>query len=260
MKIVILAAGKGSRLGSITKKIPKTLVTICEKPIIDYQLEVLDAAGIEEKDIIVLCGYKEKVLRERYKERDIQFISNVEYENTNMVYTLMCIKDLLKREDEVIVCYGDIIYDISVFEKVYEACDPISVVVDTGWKAYWEERFSNPLEDAESLRIDGKDNIISIGQKVETIEEIQAQFIGLIKLKGDGLKQICEYYERIKKKENVCTGSFRNMYMTDFLQGLVNDNIKIRAIKIKRKWYEVDSAEDIVIAERAKAELRSFVD
>lgn len=254
MKVIILAAGQGTRLRPFTDQKPKCLVEVYGKSILDYQLDVIKAVGIPENNIVILCGYKEEVLRERYKQTQIQYIYNPEYESTNMVYTLMCAKSILEQEDQVIISYGDIFYDLSVFKKILDASDPFNVIVDKGWLSYWQERFEHPLDDAESLQIDEEGNIKSIGQKVTTLEEIQAQYIGLMKFRGEALRKIIAYYDKVKElnNDNIVTNlrTYRKMYMTDLLQALIGDNEKIKAVEIERHWYEVDSAEDITIAER----------
>ena len=116
---------------------------------------------------------------------------------TNMVESLFCAKD--KLIDSVIVSYGDIIFESHIIEKLINSVHDICVVVDEGWKDYWETRFENPLDDAESLVIDEDGFIVDIGQKVKNIEEIQGQFVGLMKFQNDGLNNIKRFYEKTKK-------------------------------------------------------------
>jgi len=56
---------------------------------------------------------------------------------------------------------------------------PISVTIDRKWKPYWEQRFENVLEDAETLKMDGEGKILQLGAKPEDITEIQGQYVGL---------------------------------------------------------------------------------
>ena len=74
------------------------------------------------------CGYKEERLHELFKDTDIQFISNQEYDNTNMVYTLMCAEELFEKEDDIIVTYGDIIYTPQVFQTLLASNEELSVI------------------------------------------------------------------------------------------------------------------------------------
>ena len=75
----------------------------------------------------------------------------------------------------------------------------ISIVVDQNWKEYWSIRNKNPLVDLESLKLDSEENIPSIGQKVNKLEEIQGQYIGLMKFSEKGVNILKDFYHECKK-------------------------------------------------------------
>ena len=89
-----------------------------------------------------------------------------------MVCFLMCAKELMESEDDIIVSYGDIIYEESVFEKILTAEDDISVIVEDGWYEYWAERCGNPLDDVETLMFDDNDYFTEIGQKTTELVKV----------------------------------------------------------------------------------------
>lgn len=66
MKAIILAAGKGERLQPLTDYKPKAMLPICNKPFIDYQIEMLRKHGIDE--IAVVVGYLEDTIRKHLKD------------------------------------------------------------------------------------------------------------------------------------------------------------------------------------------------
>ena len=200
MKVIILAAGQGTRLRPLTDDIPKCLVEVKGKSIIERQLDVMKLCGIKEKDIIIVTGYCGNALSNRFKDTEISFIQNEQYETTNMVCSLMCAKELLQSEKDVIVSYGDIIYEESVLRKVLAAKDDISVIVDDGWYEYWSERNENPLDDAETLMFDSNDYLTEIGQKTTELEKVQSQYIGLMRFKGTGLKGVLDLSEMAQRR------------------------------------------------------------
>ena len=67
MKCVILAGGKGSRLSEYTVKIPKPMVKIGGKPIIDNIINYYGYYGV--KDFIIAAGYKHKTIQNYYKKK-----------------------------------------------------------------------------------------------------------------------------------------------------------------------------------------------
>ncbi len=229
MKAIILAAGEGKRLRPYTEDKPKCMVELMGKPLLEWHTDVVRSCNIS--DIVVVKGYKE----EKIQYPKLRYYINSEYSATNMVYTLGCAFEELK--DDVIIAYGDIIYSTQVLHKLAESNHDVSVVVDVGWRGYWEERFTDPLLDAESLMLDSDNNIISIGRKTDQYTDIQAQYIGLMRFRGRGLSILRYYIE--KNKNN------RNMYMTDLLQQMIDDGHDIHGVLIDRGWFEVDSVQDL---------------
>lgn len=255
MKVIILAAGQGTRLRPLTDDRPKCMVEVNGKSIIERQLDTMRACGIKDEDITIICGYCSDVLKKKFQDTNINFIVNEQYETTNMVCSLMCAKSLLESEKDVVISYGDIIYDESVFGKILEAKDDASVVVDDGWLGYWAQRCEDPLEDAETLMIDQEDYLTEIGQKTREFSRIQSQYIGLMRFKGQGIKELlalnAEAERRDKSNERLwrTDRNYAKMYMTDLLQGLIDEGYKLRAVHIHRGWFEIDDRDDLKIVE-----------
>lgn len=198
MKVIILAAGQGTRLRPLTDHCPKCMVNVNGRSIIERQIDVMYSCGIKEEDITIITGYCSNVLQDKFKDTGINFIFNTEFERTNMVYSLMCARQVMEQEEDILVSYGDIIYSNEVLQKLLNSKENISVIVDDGWYGYWFERFENPLDDAETLMFDNEDYLTEIGQKTNSLSKIQSQYIGLMRFKEDGLKSVLEYAQNVK--------------------------------------------------------------
>lgn len=98
MQAIILAAGRGSRLGTMTENQPKPLAKLAGKPLIEWQLASLAAAGVD--DVHVVCGYCSEALQDYGNNR----IMNVNWASSNMVRSLMC-ADAVLSEVPTLVCY-----------------------------------------------------------------------------------------------------------------------------------------------------------
>ena len=255
MKVIILAAGQGTRLRPLTDDRPKCMVEVNGRSIIERQLDTMHTCGIKDKDITIVCGYCSDVLKKRFEGTDIHFIVNHEYDTTNMVCSLMCARSLMETEDDVIISYGDIIYNEQVFRKILESRENMSVIVDDGWYEYWSERCENPLDDAETLMFDAENYLTEIGQKTTELTKVQSQYIGLMRFKGDGLKQMLALSAEAKRRSDNdetlwrTTRNYEKMYMTDLLQGLVDEGNKLRAVHIQRGWFEIDDCDDLKVVE-----------
>lgn len=255
MKVIILAAGQGTRLRPLTDDKPKCMVEVNGKSILERQLDTMRSCGIREEDITIVTGYRSDVLIRRFESTGMHIIVNQNYETTNMVCSLMCAKELMKAEEDIIVSYGDIIYNTAVFQKILSAKDPLSVIVDDGWYDYWSERCENPLDDAETLMYDEDHYLLEIGQKTTELSKVQSQYIGLMRFRGDGLKAVLEISEEAErrsvqgKKLWRTDRNYAKMYMTDLLQGLIDEGNKLRAVHIQRGWFEIDDCDDLKVVE-----------
>jgi L-glutamine-phosphate cytidylyltransferase len=245
MKAIILAAGEGSRLRPYTNHKPKCMVEVGGKSILDWQVTKMNDIGIN--DISVITGYKNELV----KAEGIKKYVNTKWDVTNMVFTLWCAENEIV--DEVIISYGDIIFTKSVLKNIYESENDISVVVDKAWRTQWEMRFDDPLSDAETLIFDDKNRILNIGQKPKTYDEVQAQYIGLMKFKGNGIQRLKESYKNAVKMARKCNKPWgldkdiRNVYMTDLLQGMIDEGIEVHCVPIDAGWFEIDSANDYLL-------------
>ncbi len=242
MKAIILAAGEGKRLRPLTNNTPKCLVNLFGKSLLQWQIETFRSCQID--DISVVTGYRSELIN----LPRLKIFQNKKFETTNMVESLFCASQELS--EQTIVSYGDIIFEKKVLDKLIQSKADFSVIVDKNWKRYWEIRFDNPLNDAESLKIDTDDNITSIGKKTQKIDEIEGQYIGLMKFQNTGLEKIKKFYEKIKSQSTNNSNpinplvSFQQLFMTDFLQGLINDGCKLKAVEIENGWLELDTIND----------------
>ena len=260
LNAIILAAGQGKRLAPLTEHKPKCLVNLFGKTILDWQISVFKKCGIT--DISIVTGYHSELI----DLPGLEFFQNKKFETTNMVESLFCASE--KLNESTIVSYGDIIFEKKVLDKLIQSKEDFSVVVDKNWKRYWEMRFDNPLDDAESLKIDTDGNITSIGQKTQKIDEIEGQYIGLMKFQDSGLEKIKGFYEKIKSQSTNNSNplnplvSFQQLFMTDFLQGLINDGCKLRSIEIENGWLELDTIDDYdkYLKLYSKNKLSEFID
>ena len=240
MKVIILAAGIGSRLGYLTKSKPKCLVEFNNKSILDYQLEVLQKAKFDK--LIIVGGH----FAEQLKRPNVFLKKNILYKTTNMLYSLSIAKD--EFDDDIIISYGDIVYSEDVLSKLIEEKEDISVIIDKNWKEYWSKRIQNPLDDVETLKIDKTGYITEIGLKPKTYNDIQGQYIGLIKISSEMISTILRKWDEILIKNQL--NYSKNIFMTEFLQYCINSGLKLKALKTSYPWVEIDTPSDIEVAER----------
>lgn len=239
MRVIILAAGQGTRLRPLTNDRPKCMVELNKKPLIKHQLDLFEKFGF--KDINVITGY----LEQKIDFKNVKKYFNPKFETTNMVYTLFTASELFDGEDDILISYGDIVYNEEVLQSILNANNKINVVVDKEWKRYWEARMENPLIDAETLKISKDGFIKELGKKPKSYDEIEAQYIGLIKIRKDFVKEFKLYYENLDKTKIYDGKDYENMYMTSLLQ-MITDNLEpLSPVFIHNGWIEVDEPTDL---------------
>jgi choline kinase len=232
MRGIILAAGRGSRMGSLTSDLPKCRTVLFGKELIKWQLDSLHDASI--KNIAIIKGY----LSETF-DFNLKYFENERWRHTNMVSTLLEANDWLENYS-CIVSYSDIIYSSDAVNTLISAKGDITITYDPNWHDLWSMRFEDPLSDAETFKLNG-DLISEIGNKASSISEIDGQYMGLIKITPKGWKSVITYLN------NFSSEYIDKMDMTMLLRGLINSNVDINAAPISDLWMEVDSERDIKI-------------
>lgn len=254
MKAVILAAGQGSRLRPLTDDRPKGMVDIAGKPIIRWQIDTLNGCGIE--DIAIVTGYRAATVGTLGTRRYL----NPDYESTNMVHSLFCADEFL--DEDVVVSYGDILYSETVLGHALQARSPISVVVDLDWKRYFAERFGDPFYDAEGLLMSETGLITSIGKPQPAPNEVQGQYVGLMKFTAEGVEQLRAIYtEASNSDRSIGWGRPpQTAHMTDLIHEAVERGLRVAAVPIRGDWVEIDTLDDYNIAQRVAPQLLRLPD
>ncbi|HUD25738.1 MAG TPA: phosphocholine cytidylyltransferase family protein [Burkholderiaceae bacterium] len=237
MKAIVLAAGRGRRMKSLTEDRPKCLVELWGKPLLDWQLAALRAAAI--RDVAVVTGYR----RELLVTRGLVEFHNARWEATNMVASLCCAEAWL-RGGPCIVSYSDIFFDAGAVTSLMRSTAPIAVTYDPNWRLLWERRFADPLADAETFRINADGTLAEIGNRPESIDAVQGQYMGLLRFTAEG-------WDEVKRIRSGLTAEQRDrMHMTATLQMVIEaGRVPVTGVPYRGQWGEVDSAEDLAAYE-----------
>lgn len=238
-RAIILAAGRGSRLRSLTDERPKCLLEVGGTSILEWQIAALSAAGI--KDIVIVRGYRGEMLVP-YATRTVE---NADWATTNMVWSLMLAAEEIDRP--VIVSYSDIIYSTEIVRALAESTYDAAISYDLEWRSQWARRFEDPLSDAETFVVNDEQKILELGGKTDNIDEIMGQYMGLIRLTPSSLKWM---------KAAMDEESMRRSDMTSLLNLLIKRGHSVYGVPGREGWCEVDSPEDAKVAEELVAEGR----
>ena len=156
-----------------------------------------------------------------------------------MVTSLACAESWLS-SGVCIVSYADIFYDPSAVISLINTKSDLAITYDVNWLDLWSRRFTKPLEDAETFKIDATGNLTEIGRTPKTIKEIQGQYMGLLRISHNGWQEfqcIINSLETSRKNE---------IDMTSILDLVIKrDKIKIMACPYEKLWGEIDQPSDL---------------
>ena len=236
MKGMILAAGRGSRMGASTQARPKCLTELGGKPLLQWQLQALYACGVGP--LAVVTGYR----ADQLSGTEYATLHNPRWTETNMVMSMAAAQEWLSA-DTCVVSYADIVFRTDTVEALCRVDGDIVITYDRLWRPLWEMRFDDPLEDAETFKVDGDGRLMEIGQRAQSMEQIQGQYMGLLKFSPHGWAQIESLLRDLEQVE--CD----KLDMTSLLNRLIERDVRIQTVAVDGGWCEVDNEQDVALYE-----------
>jgi L-glutamine-phosphate cytidylyltransferase len=237
MKVVILAAGVGSRLRPETEDKPKAMIRINDKPLVQYQVESVKKAGFAEKDIHILGGYKMERIREHFEGTDIQFIYNPEYESMNNIYSFLLTKEI---GDDLLLINSDDFYDERMIPLILKAEARTAILVDQ----------QKQLTE-ESMRVKLDNGRLRVVNKKIALDEADGEYIGISKLAKPELEVLYKTAD-VMIQNGETDAWYENVY-----EACAND-IDIIGVDTKGyPWIEIDDFDDLDTAKKLASSVLS---
>jgi phosphoenolpyruvate phosphomutase len=247
---VILAAGDSASLGEGFEGVPKAMLDIKGKTILERQVAMLNSLGI--KDIAVVRGH----LAEKIDLPNIRYYDNPEYATTGELASLLRARAELR--GRTVILYGDIIFERPALEKLLLAAADIAILVDRTFQeargqlegragidrvAYAEP----PPEGPRAIASEELPFVRRIGQNLPS-DETHAEFVGLMMVTEAGARRLLEAADRAAHRfagrPFYEARRFECAALTDLLQMLCDEDVPVRAVETFKGWMEIDSFED----------------
>lgn len=226
MQAIIMAAGKGSRLGSLTGDKPKAFLEVNNIKLIEYNIAQLHNAGV--KDIVLVTGYKcEEYEKLTENIEGVRCVYNPFYELMNVLGSFFIAQHALKDEDTVYM-HADTLCAPEIFRDMLATEGDLVLPID--YKECDEEAMKVTINDGHITRI----------SKLIPCEEAAGEFIGIAKLSAKSIPAIKEAAKKLMKEKE----------FTSYFEGAIQEVIDQGGFKItpiatdKRFWGEVDFLED----------------
>jgi choline kinase len=172
----------------------------------------------------------------------LTYFSNHRWAETNMVMSLAAAASWL-REAAVIVSYGDIFYRGELVRRLAGASGQLVITYDREWRRLWTRRFADPLADAETFRVDSAGCLLEIGGKTARIEDIEGQYMGLLKVTPPA-------WHAIEALLGTLASDIRDrLDVTGLLRRLVERGLAVHTFGTDGQWGEIDNPEDAALYE-----------
>ena len=240
MKAIIIAAGQGLRLGDLTKNLPKSLLDINGKSILERQTELLQANGITE--IIVVTGPNQ----EKFSDKKLKYVKDNFYENHEQLGSLMEARNFF--DSELLILFSDVLFDNQVLSKIINSNEDFNIAVDPNWEKNYTGRTEHPISQADLSLIENN-LIIKIMKNLIPENNCKiTEFIGIIKLSQKGTEKFVNHYKNLENSIDK-NKLIKKWYLTNMLQDLIDNNNSIFPITIEGNWCEIDTVQDL---ERAR--------
>lgn len=231
MKAIVLAAGRGSRLGQSTSDRPKCLVRIGPRTLLERQVSALRAAGATE--VGVVTGWCADAVR----STGLPTFHNPDWADTTMVSSLAAAREWLVA-GPVLVSYGDIVYSAATARRLARATGPLAIAYDPDWETLWRSRFASPLDDAETFRLDDTGHLVDIGGRPENFAQVRGQYLGLLRWTPVAWSTVAALLDAEPDTD---------LDMTALLRRLVRGGLRVRAVPVDGPWCEFDHPTDLQV-------------
>lgn len=234
MKAIILNAGKGGRLGNLTDDRPKCLVEVGGRPILDFQLDALRAAGV--LDLVMVVGYRQEMIRKylrHYPEFSVTWIENPDYAVTNTAYSLCLARHTMT--DDILYCNGDVLFHPELLRRL--VASPAACPMAVERKRCGEEEVK--------VMVDGT-RIVAIGKELSPGIAF-GEFIGVARFSSEIFELFRQTLEEVVIRDRLV-----NDYFERAIERMLGKAIFTTLDSTDLPCIEIDFPEDL---ERASREI-----
>ena len=216
------------------------------KSILERQIELLHKNNISE--IIIVTGYK----KEKFKLQNVDYLYNPNFHEDEQAGSLMRARS--KFSDDVIVMFGDILFDEEILLQMLNSTAQISIAIDKQWEKSYEQRKDNPIDKADKVLLENNKIIQISAKKIQSGQNNDVgELLGIMKLSQKGSQILIEHYERLEKNHDGQfhdAESFKKAKFVDILQELIILGIEITPVPITGNWCEIDTPDDLARAKK----------
>ncbi|MBV8813652.1 MAG: nucleotidyltransferase family protein [Verrucomicrobia bacterium] len=222
-KAVILAAGRGTRMGELTAEIPKPMVEVRGKPILQHILEGLAAAGFRQALIVV--GYRKQVIQNYFGNGDqlglqLEYVEQTIQDGTGRVVGLAA--DFCA-DQPFLLSYGDILVDPGLYQRLQNLGEADMLIA---------VKYSIDVSKGGAVYLDPDSYLVDLREKQSGADTYWYN-AGIYLFRSS-------IFPFIAKLERSPRGEYE---LTDAIRAMATSGLKIKAVEIEGSWADVRDPE-----------------
>lgn len=234
MKAVILAAGKGTRIHTLTDGGPKSLLPLGDTTLLGQSLRHFRDQGVT--DIIVVTGYRRDAIAD-YVRREwpgkAEIVFNPHYDSTNVLYSFWLALPHIGGDDFLFL-HADTVFSPEVLARVIAHPDSAEMVFAVD---------DHPCEE-EEMKVQVKDGLVTLVTKQMPGDSASGEFLGLARIRGDQIPSLRRHAERLFEE-----GTFNAFFELAVQRMIDEDGLEVEVADVSGlPWREVDFPEDYAAA------------
>lgn len=238
MRALILAAGAGGRSRSFERHKPCSMLELGGRTLLAAQVSALQEAGIRE--ITVVTGFG----AEQVRVEGAKLLHHTRWRETHILGSLAT---GWAGSDDLIVSYGDILYDPKLLTGLVKSPHGITLLHDTLWRTPYAHRLDKAPESAETLILGEGTTVRLIGKNLPYPETINGEFVGLLRLNSGALSELRDLHAELSAHPTRSLQRSRDLAsaaLTDLLQEHIDRGGLVHSLPVNRGWMEIDSIMD----------------
>ena len=237
---IILAASRGSAMGSLTEERPKAMLKVKERPILSHIVDVYNSHGI--KDITVVRGFQKDAI-------DLPQLSYADNDNFSKTSELVSFEKALLEVDPVqdlFVSFGDVLFKPYLLQLMDDFQDEVVIVVDTQWQdSVNKERAADYVHCSEPHSRDSYSHEIFLKDSKEDMDPnmIHGEWMGVVKFSNKMVPALKQAMQKLKVSSDFDVAKFHDLFSF-----LVSEGHNIRIVYTTGHWLDIDTLEDLLEA------------
>ena len=249
LSVVIPAAGRDERFPNL----PKALVKVGGKPILEHQLEIIHKVGLRK--IALIRGYA----GDQFDQTDISYYDNPDFDSKYSLHSLFCAQNSM--ENGFILLYSDVLFSEAIFRTLIASEGDIVLLVDNSYR-YHRHEIDKRLDLVISrkkrssyyrtLQPSTMTEVTRIGKKIDK-NKADFEFFGIAYFSEKGAETIRKVYKDCLENAKGPfheADSFDMASVTDLIQEAIDREFTVNALEVYKGWIDIHNPIDVEIAEK----------